>query len=115
MIDGTASDIAAWGSLGVGTGASVALAIFWMKIGGRLAKADAAERMAGHALAATELVKAQIADARIEYAKELANYVTDKDLAAAENRLAGLVENMRGDLRVLGDRINRFMDGHGRS
>jgi hypothetical protein len=115
MIDGNATDLAAWGSLGVGTGASVCLAIFWMRVGARLAKADAAERMAGHALAATELVKAQLADARIEFAKELANYVTDKDLAAAENRLAGLVENMRGDLRILGERINRFMDDHKRN
>jgi hypothetical protein len=63
-----------WGALIAAGGSLVAIVTFWMNRGkaeaDALAKADAASATAHAALAKAEIVSAQLAEARIEFARD---------------------------------------------
>jgi hypothetical protein len=60
-----------------------------------IAKAEAADAKASTAFARAELVAAQLAEARVEFARD---YATHKDVAAAELRFATALDSLRVEL-----------------
>src|SRR6266403_1010010 len=99
-------EILTWGAL-IGAGGSViAIITFWMNRGkaeaDTLAKAETASQMAAAALARSELVSSQLAEARIEFARD---YASHKDLAAAEMRFATALDSLRTELRGMNERL----------
>ena len=92
-------------------GSLVAIGSFWMNRGKAeaeaLAKADAAAAAAHAALAKAEVVAGQLAEARIEFARD---YASHKDLAAAEVRYAALLDSLRTELRGMNERLDRIIE-----
>lgn len=74
-----------------------------------MATALAAQGLAQAAIARAELVTAQLAEARIEFARD---YASHKDLAAAENRSAITMDAIRTELRGMNDRLDRVIDSY---
>jgi hypothetical protein len=95
-------DLLTWGALIAASGSIIAIITFWMNRGKAEAeastKADAAAARATAALAKAELVSAQLAEARIEFARD---YASHKDLGAAEMRYAAALALTR-ELRYAG-------------
>ena len=104
-------DALTWGALIAASGSIIAIITFWMNRGKAEAeastKADAATAMATAALAKTEFVSAQLAEARIEFARD---YASHKDLAAAEVRYAAALDSLRTELRGMNERLDRIID-----
>lgn len=104
-------DVLTWGALVGAAGSLIAVATYWMNRGkaeaDALAKANVAHAVAMAALGKAEFVTAQLAEARIEFARD---YATHKDLAAAEIRLAQAVDGMRGELHKMNDRLDRVIE-----
>jgi len=104
-------EILTWGAL-IGAGGSIiAIVTFWMNRGKAeaetLSKAEAASQIATAALAKSELVSSQLAEARIEFARD---YASHKDLAAAEVRFAAALESLRTELRGMNERLDRIIE-----
>ena len=72
-----------------------------------LTRADGAHCVAAAALAKVDLVAAQLAEARIEFARD---YASHKDLAAAELRYAAALDSLRSELRGMNERLDRIID-----
>jgi hypothetical protein len=100
-----------WGALIAAGGSLIAIITFWMNRGKAeaeaSAKAEAAASAATTALAKAELVAMQLADARIEFARD---YASHKDLAAAEVRYASALDSLRSELRGMNERLDRIID-----
>ena len=90
-------DVLTWGALIAAGGSLVAIITFWMNRG----KAEA------DALAKAEIVSAQLAEARIEFARD---YASHKDLAAAEVRYAAALDSLRTELRGMNERLDRIIE-----
>jgi len=75
----------------------VAIVTFWMNRG----KAEA------DALTKVEIVSAQLAETRIEFARD---YASHKDLAAAEVRYAAALDSLRTELRGMNERLDRIIE-----
>lgn len=103
-----------WGALITSSGALIAIAVFWMNRGKAEAEAKAAafnaQTVASTAIAKCELLSRELAEARVEFARD---YVSNKDLAAAEIRFANAVDDLRGELRGLNRRLDRVLDRAG--
>jgi hypothetical protein len=104
-------DVLTWGALIAASGSLVAIITFWMNRGKAeaeaAAKADAAAATARTALAKAELVAEQLADARIEFARD---YASHKDLAAADMRYANALDSLRTELRGVNERLDRIIE-----
>jgi hypothetical protein len=104
-------DILNWGALIGAAGSIIAIVTFWMNRGkaeaDALARSDGAYSAAANALAKAERVAAQIAEARIEFARD---YASHKDLAAAEVRYATELDSLRSELRGMNERLDRIID-----
>jgi len=104
-------DILTWGALIAAGGSLVAIITFWMNRGKAeaeaCAKADAAASTAHAALAKVEIVSGQLAEARIEFARD---YASHKDLAAAEVRYAASLDSLRTELRGMNERLDRIIE-----
>jgi hypothetical protein len=104
-------DVLTWGALIAASGSLVAIVTFWMNRGkaeaDALAKADAASATAHAALAKAEIVSAQLAETRIEFARD---YASHKDLAAAEVRYAAALDSLRTELRGMNERLDRIIE-----
>ena len=72
-----------------------------------LAKADGAHSIAVTALAKADHVATQLAEARIEFARD---YASHKDLATAEVRYATALDSLRSELRGMNERLDRIID-----
>jgi hypothetical protein len=109
--DKTMQDVLTWGALIAAGGSLVAIVTFWMNRGkaeaDALAKADAAAATARAALAKAEIVAEQLAEARIEFARD---YASHKDLAAAEVRYAASLDSLRTELRGMNERLDRIIE-----
>jgi hypothetical protein len=90
-------DVLTWGALIAAGGSLVAIVTFWMNRG----KAEA------DALAKAEIVAEQLAEARIEFARD---YASHKDLAAAEVRYAAALDSLRTELRGMNERLDRIIE-----
>ena len=105
------ADILTWGALIAAGGSLAAIVTFWMNRGRAeaeaCARADAAAAAATAALAKAELVAGQLADARIEFARD---YASHKDLAAADMRYAGALDSLRTELRGMNERLDRIIE-----
>ena len=105
------ADILTWGALIAAAGSLAAIVTFWMNRGKAeaeaCAKADAATAAATAALAKAELVAGQLADARIEFARD---YASHKDLAAADMRYAAALDSLRTELRGMNERLDRIIE-----
>ena len=64
-------------------------------------------RAEAEACAKAELVAGQLADARIEFARD---YASHKDLAAAEMRYATALDSLRTELRGMNERLDRIIE-----
>ena len=104
-------DLLTWGALIAAGGSIIAIITFWMNRGKAEAEAAArAEAAAAHAAAATDKVdrlSAELAEARIEFARD---YASQKDLAAAEMRFAAALESLRTELRGMNERLDRIIE-----
>lgn len=104
-------DVLTWGVLIAAGGSIIAIVTFWMNRGKAeaeaSAKADAAVGTANVALAKAELVSRQLAEARIEFARD---YASHKDLAAAEMRYATALDSLRTELRGMNERLDRIIE-----
>jgi hypothetical protein len=104
-------DVLTWGAL-IGAGGSViAIITFWFSRGkaeaDALAKADIAHVLAAGAQAKAELIAGQLAEARVEFARD---YASHNDLAAAELRLANAIDGLRSEFRGLNERLDRIVE-----
>ena len=104
-------EVLTWGAL-IGAGGSViAIITFWFSRGKAeaeaIAKAETAQTMAAAALDKAELVSSQLAEARIEFARD---YASHKDLAAAEMRFAAALDSLRTELRGMNERLDRIIE-----
>jgi hypothetical protein len=104
-------DILSWGAL-IGAGGSIiAIVTFWMNRGKAEAdaftKAAGAQSMAASAMAKVETMAGQLAEARIEFARD---YASHRDLAAAEVRYATALDSLRTELRGMNERLDRIID-----
>src|SRR3954451_3530940 len=104
-------DVLSWSAL-IGAGGSViAIVTFWMNRGkaeaDALTRADGAHSVAATALAKSDLVAAQLAEARIEFARD---YASHRDLAAAEVRYAASLDSLRTELRGMNERLDRIIE-----
>lgn len=95
------------GTLIVSGSSIIAIITFWMKIGARLATGETALQIANATVAKTEFLSREIADYKVEAAKE---FVTSKDLAHAETRMTVAVESMRVEVRGMNERLDRFLE-----
>ena len=69
---------------------------------------QATGRAGAHAaLAKAEIVSAQLAETRIEFARD---YASHKDLAAAEVRYAAALDSLRTELRGMNERLDRIIE-----
>jgi len=104
-------DVLTWGALIAAGGSLAAIGTFWMNRGkaeaDALARADAATATANVALAKAEIVAGQLAEARIEFARD---YASHKDLAAAEVRYAASLDSLRTELRGMNERLDRIIE-----
>src|SRR5262245_19436660 len=104
-------DFLTWGALIGAGGAIVAIITFWFSRGEAeaeaLGRAEAAQNIASAAHAKAELVSQQLADARIEFARD---YASHKDLAAAELRYATALDSLRSELRGMNERLDRIIE-----
>src|SRR5438093_10753945 len=98
-------DVLTWGALIAAGGSLVAIVTFWMNRGkaeaDALARADAASATAHAALAKAEIVAELLAEARIEFVR---------DLAAAEVRYAASLDSPRTELRGMNERLDRIIE-----
>jgi hypothetical protein len=105
-------EILTWGALIAASGSVIAIITFWMNRGKAegeaLLKAESAQVAAGAALAKAEFIATQLADARVEFARD---YASHKDLAAAETRFAVAFDNLRTELRGTNERLDRLIEG----
>ena len=104
-------DVLNWTAL-VGAGGSVIASVtFWFSRGKAEAeaagKAASASVTASAALARAELISAQLAEARVEFARD---YASHQDLAAAEMRFAAALESLRTELRGMNERLDRIIE-----
>jgi hypothetical protein len=58
-------------------------------------------------LAKAEIVAEQLAEARIEFARD---YASHKDLATAEVRYAASLDSLRTELRGMNERLDRIIE-----
>lgn len=105
------TEMLSWVAL-LGSGGSLAATVtFWFSRGKAeaeaAAKADGAAATASAALARAELVSAQLAEARVEYARD---YASHKDLAAAEMRFAAALDSLKTELRGMNGRLDRIIE-----
>jgi len=104
-------DVLTWGALIASGSSIVAIVTFWMNRGKAEAEASANAAAAGvtarTALAKVELVSEQLADARIEFARD---YASHKDLAAADMRYAAALDSLRTELRGMNERLDRIIE-----
>lgn len=105
------TDALSWGALIAASGAIVTIISFWINRGRAEAEALALAKNASDnalaALAKTSLLSEQLAEARIEFARD---YASHKDLAAAEVRFANALDNLRTELRGMNDRLDRMIE-----
>lgn len=85
-----------YGALLLGAGNIIALITFWMKLGERLKAGEDARMTASTAIAQIKLLEERFADYREKAAKE---FLTDRALIDAENRMTRSVEDLRTDMR----------------
>jgi hypothetical protein len=105
------NEILTWTALLGAGGSLLATVTFWFSRGKAEAevagKAEAAATTAATALARGELVSAQLAEARVEFARD---YASHKDLAAAEMRFAASLDSLKAELRGMNARLDRIIE-----
>lgn len=107
-------EVVTWAAMFTATVAIIALITFWVnrgKVEGELEqKASNALNAAVAASAKAELLSQQLNEVRVEFAKEMKEYATHKDVAAAENRMATTMDGVRQEMRGLNQRFDRLFD-----
>jgi hypothetical protein len=84
------------GALVLASGNIIGIIAFWMKMGGRLQTGENAMSQATLAQAQVKLLEEKFNDYREQAAKE---FLTDRRLIEAENRMTKSVDGMRNDVR----------------
>lgn len=99
------------GALCAIVGAVGAVVGFWMRFSERVSKAESSAQAATIGLSAMQI--------KVEsHQKELADYktlaagmfVSDKELGIAEQRFAGLVQEIKTDIRGVNERLDRVLE-----
>src|SRR5215831_18278960 len=99
--------LVSWGALIAGVTAMIMSAGFWLKIGGKLNKAEEAERIAAAALGKVDLLSMQLKEYEIKAASEFAS----KDgLVAAENRFTAAVNSLAARFDAMTTRLDRVLE-----
>lgn len=93
--------IAVWAAIIMGAGNGIALIKFVWSIGATLNKAEAAERIATSALVKSDLVSSQLAEHKVE---------TAKDVARAEAAFTTAIHNLTATLNTRLDAMNLRFD-----
>lgn len=118
-----ASDVVTWGAVAIAIGSMLSIIGFWTRYSDRVTKAEAraaASELAANAAATfatalqvkIEMLQRDFADYREAAALK---FVSDKELAQAETRFTGLVEEIKRDIRGVTERLDRVLtDDHSR-
>ena len=99
--------VLAWCALITAGGSIAAIVTFWMNRGEAEDRITTAMTAAVAAGAKADLFGAQLAEARIEFARD---YATHKDLIASETRYAAAADGLRVELRGMNDRLDRIIE-----
>ena len=99
--------LVSWGALIAGVTAMIMSAGFWLKIGAKLNKADAAERIAASALGKVDLLGTQLKEYEIKAASDFAS---KRGLAEAERRFANAVEGLSSRFDRMAERLDRLLE-----
>ena len=115
-------DAVPWAALVAAIGALIAVITFWFQRGKEIGQLeerltarrdDVDAKMANlqsvgiSALGKAEMAMAQMSEMRVEIARE---YVSHRDLVAAEARSASALSEVRGELRGMNDRLDRIIE-----
>lgn len=94
------------GALIGAAGNIIAIIAFWMKMEGRLKTGEAAHNQALFATASVKLLEEKFNDYREQAAKD---FLTDRRLIEAENRMTKSVDDLRREVQGMNVRFDRFM------
>jgi len=111
-------NVITWGALAIAIGSILSIITFWTRYSDRITKAEgraasaeaAAQAASLHAAglqAKVEILQRDFADYREAAALK---FVSDKELAQAEQRFTGLVEEIKRDIRGVTERLDRVLD-----
>lgn len=112
-------DVLTWGALFAAIGALLGIIGFWVQRGiaegkmqaqieGLQDDVDSARSAATLAGAEAKMVGSQLAEARLEIAK---NFATQAGLLAVESRFADALEGLRREMSKITDRLDRILEG----
>jgi hypothetical protein len=96
-----------WGAIVASSGSIIAVVRFWMWIGAKVAKAEAAAAIAQAALARAEVVAADLTQHKIETANR---YATAAALAEAERDISAKVDGVHRRLDMVNERLDRVLE-----
>jgi hypothetical protein len=99
--------LVSWGALIAGVSALIMSAGFWLKIGGKLGKAEAAERIAATALTKVDMLAIQLKEYEVKAAGEFAS---KEGLVAAENRFTAAVNSLAARFDAMTTRLDRVLE-----
>jgi hypothetical protein len=100
-------DFLTWGALVASSGSIIALVRFWMWIGAKVAKAEAAAAIAQAALAKADLTAAELVTHKVEAANR---YATAAALAEAERDISAKVDGVHRRLDMVNERLDRVLE-----
>jgi hypothetical protein len=111
-------EVVTWAALAVAVGSVLSIIGFWTRYSDRITKAEAAADASKQSAQAASILTAAVQVKLEGLQKEFADYreaaalkfVSDRDLIQAENRMAGLVENIQHDIRGVSDRLDRVLE-----
>jgi hypothetical protein len=110
-------EVVTWAAVAVAIGSVISILTFWTRYSDRITEAEAEAKAAEQAAHGASIL-AQGLQVKLEaFQKEFADYresaaikfVSDRDLIQAENRMAGLVENIQRDIRGVAERLDRVL------
>lgn len=116
-------DVVTWGAVIAAVGSMLSLIGFWTRYSDRITKAEGKAAAAESAAQAASLLavglQAKLETVQRDFAdyREAAalKFVSDKELAQAETRFTGLVEEIKRDIRGVTERLDRVLDQNHRN
>jgi hypothetical protein len=100
-------DALTWGAVVASSSSIIAVVRFWMWIGAKVAKAEAAAAIAQAALAKADLTAADLVAHKVEAANR---YATASALAEAERDISAKVDGVARRLDMVNERLDRVLE-----
>ena len=108
-------NVITWGALAIAIGSILSIITFWTRYSDRITKAEGRAAQAEDSAKAASLhaagLQAKLEMLQRDYREAAAlKFVSDKELAQAEQRFTGLVEEIKRDIRGVTERLDRVLD-----